>query len=444
MPSPPPTNPPPATRAVAEDEDEAEFNPLQFQQSLDDGIAQARSLVAAWFPTSAASGWDTTATNSGAQGLQELKDRARVPRFVLSSSLPQLPAAVQTSSAQPRPGADSLARNRLGLGASPAAYHAQQAEDRKLAKQLGINKRSATAMGDAGSELREVAVPAAAKEENGVEESDSDEAESRSRAVKGKGKATAVDREVFSSGLPKKAKKNKAKKASDAPNNLFLPAASSSSASLSGPSGSHSTSAGVTSTSSTTQPASSSSFPPASLKRRAPSDSFASTSSSASAPTPSSSSTSTLAPPSTATGTLYTAPTSAAALAGLSKNQRKKLRDKERTDALKRQREEESRREAEAEAEAEGGAGLAKRARLELEGSPAPSSVTLVASAPPSPIKGNFETGEGVEAAEGGAERGAGSDGKKKKKKKRKSKGGAGAGEEAKEEEPLLRLDPVA
>jgi hypothetical protein len=74
--------PPPAPTAPPADEEEEEFNPLQFQQSLDDALAQARSLVSQWFPAGPGSGWENSSSNSGAMGLQELKDRTRVPRQV--------------------------------------------------------------------------------------------------------------------------------------------------------------------------------------------------------------------------------------------------------------------------------------------------------------------------------------------------------------------------
>ncbi|BGP16336.1 hypothetical protein JCM10213_004877 [Rhodosporidiobolus nylandii] len=335
------------------------FNPLAFQASLDDSIRDARALVEGWLPAGLGGEWDAPGGSvSAAQGVQSLKDRARLPR--------------------------------LGLGASPAALHQQQAEDRALAKQLGINK--ARALGDEGSTVRATSTPGTGVEgamDEDEEEESEDEEESRAKAVLSKARM--------------------------APNNPFMLPSSSATTNGAGKKGKKAAK------SSLSAPAS----PPSAGKPlfNAPSPAK-----------PSASSSSTPAPAAKAKNGALTAnafyspspSTSAPSLEGLTKNQRKKLRDKQKAESAKRAREEESQREAQAEAGREGEAAeqpepAAKKARLE-EAEGGDAEMHDAPSAPVSPAK----------SAAGGEGEGE----KKKKKKKRKSKGGA----QASGEEPVLNL----
>ncbi|GAA5975926.1 hypothetical protein JCM11641_002840 [Rhodosporidiobolus odoratus] len=354
-----------------------DYSPIQFQASLDDGLAQAKQLVQGWIPTDLGAGWDTASSGaSTAQGVQGLKDRMRAPR--------------------------------LGLGASASALHQQQAEDRKLVKQLGPNRTRA--VGDEGANVKLANGDEGALEN---EEDSEDEEESRSKALgkggKGKAKMSPI-------------------------NPFLLNGTSSAGKKLQAP-------IGVSSTAWSSTP----SAPPS-----------ASTSSSTLISDPSAAST-----PSSAPSTAVSDPSNQPLL---TKNQRKKLREQQKKEASKREREEASQREAEAEIE---GGRAAKRVRTDDEGppkedrmdieagevSPVPSvstsiTTTLVGSAPPSvtpsPTKISFdsqaEEGAGGVAAQSTAA-GQGGEGKKKKKKKRRSKGGA---QGAEGEEPLLKLGPMS
>ncbi|GAA6034145.1 hypothetical protein JCM8097_000718 [Rhodosporidiobolus ruineniae] len=380
---------------VDEDED---FNPVHFQANLDDALASARSLVEGWIPQGLGPEWGSSGAGQTAQqGVQALKDRARLPR--------------------------------LGLGASPAAVHQQRAEDRKLAKQLGVALPSSSTYGSTSTPAATSKAGTGAEGDvEADEESSEDEEESRTRAV-GKGKTKAVN--GFNGAMANGKGKGAAwKAAKQAPNNPFVLHGTSSS--------STSTPAKATSTSASASPSATTNGTSSKPLFNAPSPSKPSASSSSSAPpAAASSSSASVAKPGLSSSAFYSPTIDKPDLCTLSKNQRKKLREKEAKLALKRQAEEESRAEHEG---ALSGTG-AKRARTD---EPAREEADQEMGEPEGeapeadgePTEGSASPEKGDAAGAEGGEAGAA---KKRKKKKRKSKGGAnGAGEGA--GEPLLNL----
>lgn len=278
----------------------------------------------------------------------------------------------------------------MGLGASPAAIHKQQAEDRKLKDRL-LGKGRSGPLEDEGSTVKVDAPPGEATVTEGgpADDSDSDDEDSRSRAIsKGKGKADASN----------------STSARHAPNNPFA----TKKANLK--------STPRKSDAKATKPL----FNEPSPTKPLVDGSTAHASESAkSGP----SSTQTIAPvsfyPTTDAGAR--AQESGAAL---SKNQRKKLRKLEREQETKKRLQEESRKEEEIERagtlkrarEDEGAEGDAEDVEMEAEG--------RTQSEPPT--EADVEAGQGAQESQ------------RKKKKKRKGKG-KGSGEST-AAPPLLNL----
>ncbi|GAA5821232.1 hypothetical protein JCM3770_006886 [Rhodotorula araucariae] len=276
---------------------------------------------------------------------------------------------------------------RLGLGAQPASLHKQQAEDRKLASRLLRGRTSA--LGDDGAN-----VALATPQDTDDASSSDDDQDSRARAV-GKGKARAASASASAnpfvlSTAATRATPNGTPKRTPAPKQLFND--------------------------------------PSPVKP-SPSPATASTSTSISAARPAG----LMAP--IAAASAYAANGGAP----LTKNQRKKERERLKRDEERRRREDESRAEA---ADDEGRGGVTSpRKRVREDGqdgvgidggrdedgdAPEDADVSM-ASAPPSPTKA------------AGAE-GTDSPGKKKRRKKKKKNGGQG-GEAL---PPLLNLAPLA
>ncbi|GAA5893594.1 uncharacterized protein JCM6883_003573 [Sporobolomyces salmoneus] len=323
-----------------ESEEEEEFDLVAFQASLDQSVSAAKSLVDSWIPQ------DYEAGGTRTTSVQTLKDRARPPR--------------------------------MGLGASPAVIHKQQAEDRKLKERL-LGKSRNGSLGDEGSTVKVDASKTNIKEngqDEAVSESDSDEEDSRSRVIsKGKGK---MDTSTSTNGVK------------HAPNNPFVTQKNGR----------------TTTTPRKPDAASTPLFNDPSPSKPSPSKSSAQ---------PETATTS--APISNrkiAPGSFYankdTANKPAAeAGAGLSKNQRKKLRKQEREEENKKRLQEESRKEEESERN-----GSVKRAREEEENGGEKEDVEME-------TEETHETNGEDESTPKVTQNGV-NDGQKKKKKKRKGK----------------------
>ncbi|GAA5990811.1 hypothetical protein JCM5350_005123, partial [Sporobolomyces pararoseus] len=331
--SPPPTD---------EDQDE-EFDLVAFQASLDQSVNAAKQLVNSWIPEEFGSG------SVSSSSVQSLREKARPPR--------------------------------MGLGASPALVHKQQAEDRKLKERL-IGKGRNGSLGDEGSnvKLNETRQGADAQETREASESESDEEDSRSKSIgKGKGKP-----EASSSSVVK-----------HAPNNPFV---TQKTTQKSNPRKSDAARPPLFNDPSPSKPSPSNTVPIASPSSEADSTKT---------------STKKIAPMSfysSKTATMSSTPASEGV--GLSKNQRKKLRKLERDQENKKRLQEESRKEEEL--ERNGGVKRAREEEEEAELGQGDGDVEM-------------ETGEKQETtttstADKGVN-GDGSDSQRKKKKKRKGKG---------------------
>ncbi|BGP24759.1 proteophosphoglycan 5 [Rhodotorula toruloides] len=322
-----------------------------------------------------------------------LDDAVNETRALIDSWLPKDLGPEWTSAFAAKKGADGLqslkdrARpSRLGLGAQPASQNKQLAEDRKLKQRL-IGK-SRLSMGDDGSKVK--AVLSAGK---GVEgDLDDDEEDSRAKTVgKGKGKAGA-------SGYM---------------NPFVIPARKKD----------PHTPANATA---------SKSFDPSS-----PSSSKSTLFNNPSPVKPTASPSTSTAKPLVATNSFYSPSTSTTAANGqpLSKNQRKKLREREKQAQRKRLLEEESRREADGEGEEQR---ASKRAKVEVEhakdeedgGVDGEADASVTTADPPSPLK---------EGAIGNG----GDDSPSKKKRRKKKKSSAANGTGGGSEVPLLNLAPL-
>jgi len=281
----------------------------------------------------------------------------------------------------------------MGLGANPTAIHKQQAEDRKLKERL-LGKGRNGSLGDDGSSVKgtDAKSPGVDGDGGGASESDSDEEDSRSRVIgKGKGKLetpTVTNGTKQAVNNPFVTKKN----GNSTPQKPSLPALFND-PSPSKPSPAKSLPADSISTVDTTKPT------PSTTKKIAPLSFYASAST--------------------------TAPSEAA---GLSKNQRKKLRKLEREKEIKEKLQAESRKEEEMERN-----GGLKRSREEE------------ADEKEDEIEKGDEDGEmrtedieGVDKTDTAGQNG--NDTHKKKKKKRKGKGKGAAGDSSAPATPLLNL----
>ncbi|KAJ8294088.1 hypothetical protein OF846_002663 [Rhodotorula toruloides] len=325
-----------------------------------------------------------------------LDDAVNETRALVDSWLPKDLGPEWTSAFAAKKGSDGLqslkdrARPpRLGLGAQPASQNKQLAEDRKLKQRLMGKARMS--MGDDGPEVK--ATLPAGKGIEGDLDDEEDEEDSRAKTVgKGKGKAGA-------SGYT---------------NPFVIPAKKKEP-----PTSSKATPSKTAGPSSPSQSKSNLFNDPSPVK---------------SAPSTSTSATK----PLVAATSFYGPSTSTTAAIGqpLSKNQRKKLREREKQAQRKRQLEEESRKEAEGEVAEERSP---KRAKVELDGAKdeqedaadGEADASMASADPPTPLK------EGVVATCGGD-----SPSKKKRRKKKKKSGtadGAGGGNAA----PLLNLAPL-
>ncbi|GAA5875668.1 hypothetical protein JCM3774_002576 [Rhodotorula dairenensis] len=381
-----------SSRAPADgdgDSDSDEFDPVSFQAELDASVNSSRSLVQSWLPSDLGNEWDDAfSAQKGAAGLQGLKDAMR-------------PA-------------------RLGLGAQPAAAHKQLAEDRKIKNRLlGKNRQS---FGDEGANVKSQNGMMRTSHDDRDDDHDDDEEESRAGAI---GKSRNKSKAAVSAG-PKK----------DYINPFLLPKAT-----LSDPAKSDvhvAANAGGKAL-----------FHELSPARKPAPDPLWSTSSQQTA--------STRKAPLVAAAAFYdsgaaagpdAAPLEAGASgAQLTKNQRKKERQREKLAALKRQREDESRQEEEAE--------LRKRSKTDGKGSRRGdddasadpdddvdrrdeendsagdvSMASLTAHSDNGPRPGQLQPSDVGEATASPAKR-------RKKKKKKAQAAGAGT---ATEEKPLLNL----
>ncbi|KAK4056691.1 Golgi-to-ER vesicle coat component [Microbotryomycetes sp. JL221] len=137
-------------------DEEQEFDLVKFQAQIDESIAKTMSLVDSWTPKNVAATWNKASQNgagSASSSLSALENSARPPR--------------------------------LGLGASASAYHAQQAEDRKLRNQLlGHARRHKSAEDEVPTNSLSGNKPTDGSAQG--HDSSDDEEESRARSIKSK------------------------------------------------------------------------------------------------------------------------------------------------------------------------------------------------------------------------------------------------------------------